>query len=116
ALFALSSVIFLVGVLGLGTVISSSMKSQLLATQASIFATFLPAMIFSGFMFTLSNMPVLLQLISRVVPARYFIAVSRGLFLKGVGISVLWPSLLGLTLYAMFTVGLSIKKFRKELA
>jgi ABC-2 type transport system permease protein len=115
-LFALASTVFIVGVLGLGILISTTQKSQLLATQAAIFATYLPALLFSGFMFTLGNMPAVLQLVSRVIPARYFVAVSRGIFLKASGIDVLWPSLLGLTLYAAFTVLMSIRKFRKELA
>ena len=115
-LFAGASTIFLVGVLGLGILISSVLKSQLLATQASIFATYMPALLLSGFMFTLGNMPTFLQLVSRLVPARYFVAISRGIFLKDVGIAELWPALLGLTAYAALTVTVSIKKFRKELA
>jgi ABC-2 type transport system permease protein len=115
-LFAIASTVFIVGVLGLGILISTTQKSQLLATQAAIFATYLPALLFSGFMFTLGNMPAFLQLVSRVIPARYFVAISRGIFLKASGIDVLWPSLLGLTLYAAFTVSMAIRKFRKELA
>lgn len=114
-LFALSSTVFLVGVLGLGIFISSTLKSQLLATQAALFATYMPALLFSGFMYTISNMPIVLQYVSRVVPARYFVSISRGLFLKGVGVEVLWPSLLGLTLYAAATLTLSVRQFRKEL-
>ena len=115
-LFAVASTVFIVGVLGLGVLISATLKSQLLATQAAIFATYLPALLFSGFLFTLGNLPVFLQLVSRVIPARYFVAISRGIFLKASGIEVLWPSLLGLTLYAAFTVTMAIRRFRKELA
>jgi ABC-2 type transport system permease protein len=115
-LFAGASILFLVGMLGLGILISSTLKSQLLATQASIFATYMPALLLSGFMFTLGNMPIVLQLVSRVVPARYFVTISRDLFLKDTGATVLWPALLGLALYATATVALSIKKFKKELA
>ena len=115
-LFAGATTIFLFGVLGLGIMISSVLKSQLLATQAAIFATYMPALLFSGFMFTISNMPFVLQLISRVIPASYFVTLSRGVFLKANDAVVLWPSILGLTAYAMFTVTMSIKKFRKELA
>ena len=115
-LFGVTTTIFLFGVLGLGIMISSALKSQLLATQAAIFATYMPALLFSGFMFTLSNMPFVLQLISRVIPASYFVTLSRGVFLKASGAVVLWPAILGLTVYAMFTVTMSIKKFKKELA
>jgi ABC-2 type transport system permease protein len=115
-LFAGASTLFLIGMLGLGIVISATLKSQLLATQASIFATYMPALLLSGFMFTLGNMPIVLQTLSRVVPARYFVAVSRGVFLKDTGAGALWPTLLGLALYAAATVAVSIKKFKKELA
>lgn len=114
-LFALTSTIFLAGVLGLGTLLSSKMRSQLLATQAAIFATYMPALLFSGFMFTLDNMPPFLQLVSRLIPARYFVSITRGIFLKGSGADVLWPSILGLALYATATIALSVKSFRKEL-
>jgi ABC-2 type transport system permease protein len=113
--FALGTTVFLVGVLALGTLLSTSLKSQLLASQAAIFATYLPALLFSGFMYTISNMPVALQLISRLVPARYYVSFTRGVFLKGNGLDVLWPALLGLTFYAMMMVMLSIKNFKKEL-
>ena len=113
--FALGSTVFLIGVLGLGTLLSSSLKSQLLASQASIFATYMPALLFSGFMYTLSNMPVALQWISRIVPARYYVSLTRGVFLKGNGLDVLWPAIVGLSMYAAFTVLLSIRTFKKEL-
>ena len=113
--FTLGTTVFLVGVLGLGTLLSTGLKSQLLASQAAIFATYLPALLFSGFMYTLSNMPVALQWISRVIPARYYVSFTRGVFLKGNGLDVLWPAIFGLSVYAAGTVLLSIKNFKKEL-
>ena len=113
--FTLGTTVFLIGVLGLGTLLSTGLKSQLLASQAAIFATYLPALLFSGFMYTISNMPVVLQWISRVVPARYYVSFTRGVFLKGNGLDVLWPAILGLSFYAMWTVTFSIKNFKKEL-
>jgi len=113
--FALGTTVFLVGVLGLGTLLSTGLKSQLLASQAAIFATYLPALLFSGFMYTISNMPVALQWISRVVPARYYVSFTRGVFLKGNGLDVLWPAIAGLSVYAVLTVTFSIKNFKKEL-
>jgi ABC-2 type transport system permease protein len=113
--FTLGTVVFLVGVLGLGTLLSTGLKSQLLASQAAIFATYLPALLFSGFMYTISNMPVALQWISRIVPARYYVSFTRGVFLKGNGLDVLWPAILGLAIYAGFTVAMSVKNFKKEL-
>src|SRR5215207_9323491 len=113
--FALGTTVFLIGVLGLGMLLSTSLKSQLLASQAAIFATYLPALLFSGFMYTLSNMPTALQWISRVVPARYYVSFTRGVFLKGNGLDVLWPAIAGLSVYAAGTVALSIRNFKKEL-
>jgi len=113
--FALGTTVFLVGVLGLGTLLSTKLKSQLLASQAAIFATYLPALLFSGFMYTLSNMPEILQWISRVIPARYYVSFTRGVFLKGNGLDILWPAIFGLGVYAVITVALSIKNFKKEL-
>jgi ABC-2 type transport system permease protein len=116
ALFAVASSVFLVGVLGLGILLSCNMRSQLLASQAAIFATYMPALLFSGFMFTLDNMPAFLQLVSRAIPSRYFVAITRGIFLKGAGADVLWPALLGLALYAAAMIALSVRSFRKEIA
>ncbi|AHG93018.1 export ABC transporter permease (plasmid) [Gemmatirosa kalamazoonensis] len=115
-LFLLASTIFLLGVLGLGIMLSCKLRTQLLATQAAIFATYMPALLLSGFMFTIDNMPAPLRLASRVVAARYFVELTRGIFLKASGVDVLWPSLVGLALYAAATIALSVRSFRKELA
>ncbi|HWA58485.1 MAG TPA: ABC transporter permease [Gemmatimonadales bacterium] len=115
-LYGLSSVVFLAGVLGLGILLSSALKSQLLAVQASIFATYMPALLLSGFFYSLSSMPRFLELVSRLVPARYFVSITRGLFLRGIGLEIIWPPLAGLAVFAFAMVALSIRNFRKELA
>lgn len=114
--FGLASFVFLCGVLGLGIMLSAALKSQLMAIQASIFATYMPALLLSGFFFALNSMPVLLQLVSRLIPARYYVTITRGVFLRGIGLEVIWPSLVGLGLFAVATLGLSIRNFKKELA
>jgi ABC-2 type transport system permease protein len=116
AVFALSSFVFLLGVLSLGIFLSTKLRSQLLATQASLFATWMPALILSGFMYAIANMPVVLQMVSRVIPAQYFVTIMRAVFLRGVGLDVLWAPLLGLSLYAAAVIALSIRTFKKELA
>jgi ABC-2 type transport system permease protein len=88
-LFAFAATIFLVGVLGLGIMLSSAVKSQLLATQAAIFSTYLPALLFSGFLYPIDSMPLALRILSRAVPAQHFVTLSRGILLKGVGIEVI---------------------------
>jgi ABC-2 type transport system permease protein len=107
---------FLTGALGLGVFISAAAKSQLLATQMAMLATFLPAYILSGFMFSIDVMPKVLQAITFVVPARYFLVVTRGIFLKGVGVEVLFVQ--GLLMMAFAAVGLTLamRVFKKELA
>jgi ABC-2 type transport system permease protein len=115
-LFAAMAALFLVGSLGLGIFISAAVKSQLLATQVAMLATYLPSVLLSGLMFDLRSMPWILRAISTVVPARYFVVVLRGVFLKGVGLDVLWPQALAMIAYSVVGLGLAIHAFRKEIA
>jgi len=111
-----ASFAFLVGTLGLGLLISAVARSQLLATQIGMIATFLPGFLLSGFMFPIDTMPLPLRLLTYLVPARYFLVVTRGVFLKGVGPDVLWPQGLLMIAYAVIGLGLAARAFRKELA
>jgi ABC-2 type transport system permease protein len=110
------AMLFLIGAQGLGLFISASTKSQFLATQLAMITTFLPATLLSGLMFDLSSMPKVLQVISLVVPARYFITATRGIFLKGVGLDVLWGQALGMIVFAVAGLGLAVHAFKKEIA
>jgi ABC-2 type transport system permease protein len=110
-----ASFAFLVGTLGLGLFISALARTQLLATQMGMLATFLPGFLLSGFMFPIDNMPLVLRVITYLVPARYFLVVTRGIFLKGVGPEVLWSQGLLMILYAVAGLGLAARAFRKEL-
>ena len=114
-LLAVLSFLFLVGAFGLGIWISAVVKSQLLATQMAMLVSYLPAFLLSGFMFSLDAMPVPLQVLSHIVPARYFLVVTRGIFLKGVGLDVLfWPAL-SMILFAVIGLALAVRAFRKEI-
>jgi ABC-2 type transport system permease protein len=115
SLLAVLSCVFLFGALGLGMVISIVAKSQLVASQMAMVATFLPAFLFSGFMFAIMNMPVPLQILSRIVPARYFITILRGIFLKGNPFSILAWDALFLVLYGALVFGIANRKFRKKI-
>ncbi|MBI2538135.1 MAG: ABC transporter permease [Gemmatimonadetes bacterium] len=108
--------LFLIGALGLGIFISAAVKSQLLATQTSLLATYLPSLLLSGLIFDLASMPLVLRLISHLVPARYFIVVLRGIFLKGVGVGVLWTQGLAMIAFAVVGLTLAVRSFRKEIA
>jgi ABC-2 type transport system permease protein len=107
---------FLIGSLSLGIWISATVKSQMLATQTAMLATYLPSMILSGLMFDVGSMPIVLRAISTVVPAKYFIIVLRGIFLKGVGLAVLWAQGLAMVLFAAVALTLAVRAFRKEIA
>jgi ABC-2 type transport system permease protein len=109
------SFFFLLGSLGLGMFISAVAKSQVLATQIAMVATFLPAFLLSGFMFSIETMPAPLRAISYLIPARYFLVVTRGIFLKGVGLEVLRFQGMLMVAFAVVGLGLAVLKFRKEL-
>lgn len=114
ALFGLTT-LFLLGALGLGIFISATIKSQVLATQVAMVATYLPALLLSGFMFAIANMPPGLRAFTWLVPARYFVSVTRSLFLKGTGPAELWPQALAMVIFASAGIGLAIRAFRKEI-
>ncbi|MEX2466856.1 MAG: ABC transporter permease [Gemmatimonadota bacterium] len=114
-LLAVLTTLFLIGALGLGIFISAAVKSQVLATQIAMVATYLPAVLLSGFMFDIASMPRVLQGVTFLVPARYFVTVTRGIFLKGVGLEALWPQAVLMSLYAVLGLALATRAFRKEL-
>ncbi|KPJ96296.1 MAG: hypothetical protein AMS18_01140 [Gemmatimonas sp. SG8_17] len=114
-LFAMTF-LFLVGALGLGIFISAALKTQVLATQVSILVTFLPALILSGFIFEIATMPIVLRAITHVIPARYFVTVTRGIFLKGVGTETLWAEALAMIIFASVGLFLATSIFKKEIA
>jgi len=111
-----TSFLFLCGACGLGIAISAAIKSQLLATQVAMLATYLPALLLSGLMFDINAMPPFLRGVTFLVPARYFIVVTRGVFLKGVGPHVLWIQGFAMMLFATIGLGLAVRAFRKEIA
>ncbi len=114
--FFLQTVLFLVGALGLGMVISAVAKTQFLATQIALLATLLPAMLLSGFLFEIAAMPPILQAVTYAVPARYYVVVARGIMLKGVGPDVLWVQSAFMVAFAVIGFGLAMRVFRKEIA
>jgi len=113
-LFALSAV-FLTGALFFGMTLSIKLKSQVLANQLAIIAGFLPTLILSGFVFAIENMPAPLQILTYIVPARYFIAILRGIYLKGIGLEILWLDALLLAIYAVLMILLALRNFSFKL-
>jgi ABC-2 type transport system permease protein len=113
-LFILSS-LFLTGALFFGMTLSIKLKSQVLANQLAIIAGFLPTLILSGFVFAIENMPLPLQFLTYIVPARYFIAILRGIYLKGIGLEILWLDALFLAVYATLMIILANRSFSFKL-
>jgi ABC-2 type transport system permease protein len=113
-LFALSA-LFLTGALFFGMTLSIKLKSQVLANQLAIIVGFLPTLILSGFVFAIENMPLPLQYLTYIVPARYFIAILRGIYLKGIGLEILWLDALFLGIYALLMIVLANRNFSFKL-
>lgn len=113
-LFGMAAV-FLWGVLSLGLLISIVTKTQVLASQLAMMVTYVPSFLLSGFVYSISNMPKPIQMISYAVPARYFVSLLRGIYLKGIGLDILAPqaALLGVFSVAMYAI--AIAKFQKKL-
>ncbi len=114
-LFGMTAV-FLVGALSLGMVISIVTKSQLLASQLAMILTFLPSFLLSGFVYAIGNMPGAIQAVTYVIPSRYLVSILKGIYLKGVGLSVLWGEAVLLSVFGTVIVLLASGKFRKKLA
>jgi ABC-2 type transport system permease protein len=106
---------FLLGALFFGLMLSITVKKQVLANQMALFASYLPTLLLSGFVFSIANMPKPLQVLTYIIPARYFIALLRGIYLKGIGLEVLWLNALLLTVYAAIMVFLAHKRMRLKL-
>ena len=108
--------LFLVGALGSGLLISTVAETQQVAFQLAILTSYLPTLMLSGFMFPISSMPPALQAITYVVPARYFLTALRGIFLKGVDVTVLWQELAALAIFGTVIIGLASLRLRREWA
>ena len=109
------SMLYLLVALGIGLVISSVTKSQFVASQITLVVTFLPAIMLSGFMFDLRSMPLAIQIVTYIFPARYFVSVLQTLFLAGDIWSVIVPNALVLALMAFLLMGLSTVLTRKRI-
>jgi ABC-2 type transport system permease protein len=109
------SAFFLAGALSLGMLVSITTKSQMIANELAMLLSFLPAFLLSGFIFPIANMPKVIQLVTWIVPARYFIALLRGIYLKGIGLEILGVEALLLVLFGVAVVAIASSRFRKKL-
>jgi len=113
-LFA-ESTLLIITALSLGLLISNATSSQQLAMIISLMVMLLPAMIFTGFMFPLENMPIALQIISNIVPSKWYYIIVKAIMIKGLGFSAVWKETLILLGMTVFLLIVSIKKFKIRL-
>lgn len=111
----LGALLFLVGMLGQGLLISVVTRNQVVATQVATMTSVLPSMLLSGFIFPIENLPAPLRVISLLIPARYFVSTLRGVLLRGNGVDVLWPQLVALTLFAALMLTVATRRFQRRL-
>jgi ABC-2 type transport system permease protein len=110
-----TSALFLLVALGMGLLLSSAARNQFVAGQAAIIVTFLPAFLLSGFIFDIDSMPTVVQGVTHLIAARYFVSILQTVFLAGNVWSVILPNALALVVFAVLFLGLSRKKSRKRL-
>ncbi len=113
-LLGLSS-LFLFGTLSFGILISIVARSQLVASQIAIVTTFLPAFLLSGFMFSIANMPKPLQILTLVIPARYFVSMIKGVFMKGIGLDLLALETTFLAAFGVIVFTAANRLFKKRI-
>jgi ABC-2 type transport system permease protein len=114
-LLAFESILFIITALSLGILISNVANSQQTAMMISLFGLMLPVIILSGFIFPISSMPLPMQIISNIIPAKWFIIIVKAVMLKGASLSVIWKETLILIGMTTFYILLSIKKYKIRL-
>ena len=115
ALLAAGTLLFLAAALGQGLLISVMTRNQQVATQVGAVSSLLPGLLLSGFLFPIANMPIALQVISAVLPARYYLSLLRGVMLKAAPIGDLWPDLAAMAAFATVTIVIATLRFRRTL-
>jgi ABC-2 type transport system permease protein len=111
-----TSCVFMFGALGWGILLSAVTRSQLLAYQAGLVTSFLPAFLLSGLTFAIENMPPAVRAITYAFPSRYFVGILKGVFLKGAGIEVLGMEVLFLAVYGLAVVSIAVAVLGRKLA
>jgi ABC-2 type transport system permease protein len=113
-LMILASSLYILVALTLGLLISSVTKSQMVANQAAVLITYLPSLLLSDFVFPIINMPKVLQIVTYFVPARYYIDILAGIYLRDLGFATLWPDLLVLTVMFAVLTALNCAVLKRE--
>jgi ABC-2 type transport system permease protein len=109
------SLLYLASSLGIGVFVSTIADTMQSAMMAAFFMSLLPSILLSGFIFPIENMPIVVRLLTYLVPGRYFVTAIRGVYLKGIGLSLLWPEALMLLCFSIAIVWLSANRFQEKL-
>jgi ABC-2 type transport system permease protein len=115
ALLLITAFFYLVGVLGLGILVSTITQTQMSAMLTAIMASMLPSILLSGFIFPIRQMPAVLQALTLFVPARYFIEILRDIYLKGLGFEYFWKETLFIMVFGFATLALAARRFQKRI-
>jgi ABC-2 type transport system permease protein len=113
-LLFLAITLFLIGAQAQGLLISTIADTQQVAFQIALLSSLLPTMILSGFIFPITSMPVVVQAITHIVPARYFLVALRSIILKGADVTAFWQDLVALAIFATVVLGLASLRLRRE--
>ena len=115
ALLLSLSLLYLTCTLGLGLLISTMSNTQQQAMMTATFFFLTPMIYLSGFIFPIENMPQVIQYLTYIVPLRYFLVIVRGIFLKGIGLSLLWPQVAALAAWGAVVLSLAVMRSRKRI-
>lgn len=110
------SLLYVLCTLGIGLLVSAVTRTQLVALLAVLIVTLMPSLLFSGMLFPIFTMPYVVQLYTLAFPGRYFVDISRGVVLKGVGLEVLWPSIAIVAVYTLLVFALAAWRLKKKVA
>lgn len=109
-----ATLLFILAALGQGLLVSTIADSQQVAFQIATVISMLPTMILSGFMFPIKSMPLFLQILSNITPAKFYLVMMRGIVLKGVGIEAWWEQIIYLSIFIAVVLTISVKRFKKH--
>lgn len=115
ALLFTESILFIITALALGMFVSSTAKTQTSAMFGTLVGLFMPTLVFSGFMFPIDNMPYIMQLISNIIPSKWFFIIVKSIMIKGLGFNAIWKETLILLGFTVVMILISVKKFNKRL-
>lgn len=115
-LLFIATTIFIVAALAIGLLVSTISDSQQVAFQIASLVSMLPSLILSGFMFPIRSMPLFLQILSNITPAKFYLVIMRSIVLKGVGLEAFWEQILYLCIFITVVITIAVKRFKRELA